>query len=100
MTLPVLMPFYFLFSIFFFELLLVGHFGFYFSISQSTGNIEGREREIALLSLRFYIFYGYYELGPDNPPYAAKFYNCCGAARPVSMFRMMTIDPSALIIRW
>ncbi|XP_047338800.1 uncharacterized protein LOC124942357 [Impatiens glandulifera] len=21
----------------------------------------------------------YYELGPDDPPYAAKFYDCCGA---------------------
>ncbi|CAN6573604.1 unnamed protein product [Malus baccata var. baccata] len=24
----------------------------------------------------------YYELGPDNPPYAAKFYNFCGAEDP------------------
>ncbi|RXI01281.1 hypothetical protein DVH24_001515 [Malus domestica] len=35
----------------------------------------------------------YDELGPDKPPYAVKFYNCCGAALPVSMFRMMAIDP-------
>lgn len=24
----------------------------------------------------------YYELGPDDPPYAAKFYDCCGAEDP------------------
>ncbi|CAH9110931.1 unnamed protein product [Cuscuta europaea] len=24
----------------------------------------------------------YYELGPDDPPYAAKFYDCCGAENP------------------
>nr|GEX81580.1 hypothetical protein [Tanacetum cinerariifolium] len=24
----------------------------------------------------------YYELGPDDPPYAAKFYDCCGAEEP------------------
>ncbi|XXG77926.1 hypothetical protein AAC387_Pa08g1977 [Persea americana] len=24
----------------------------------------------------------YYELGPDEPPYAAKFYDCCGAEDP------------------
>ncbi|KAJ8761700.1 hypothetical protein K2173_004476 [Erythroxylum novogranatense] len=24
----------------------------------------------------------YYELGPDDPPYAAKFYDCCGAEQP------------------
>ncbi|GJZ95697.1 hypothetical protein Tco_1442198 [Tanacetum coccineum] len=26
--------------------------------------------------------YRYYELGPDDPPYAAKFYDCCGAEEP------------------
>ncbi|CAI0421339.1 unnamed protein product [Linum tenue] len=25
---------------------------------------------------------GYYELGPNDPPYAAKFYDCCGAEQP------------------
>ncbi|KAL9379517.1 hypothetical protein Peur_027999 [Populus x canadensis] len=24
----------------------------------------------------------YYELGPEDPPYAAKFYDCCGAEDP------------------
>ncbi|XP_028789094.1 uncharacterized protein LOC114745119 [Neltuma alba] len=24
----------------------------------------------------------YYELGPNDPPYAAKFYDCCGAEDP------------------
>ncbi|KAL9268805.1 hypothetical protein AKJ16_DCAP17162 [Drosera capensis] len=24
----------------------------------------------------------YCELGPDNPPYAAKFFDCCGAEDP------------------
>ncbi|KAI3995936.1 hypothetical protein MKX01_039655 [Papaver californicum] len=24
----------------------------------------------------------YYELGPDDPPYAAKFYDCCGDEDP------------------
>ncbi|KAF3651827.1 putative WEB family protein, chloroplastic-like [Capsicum annuum] len=24
----------------------------------------------------------YYELGPGDPPYAAKFYDCCGAEDP------------------
>ncbi|XP_024526778.1 uncharacterized protein LOC9634368 [Selaginella moellendorffii] len=24
----------------------------------------------------------YYELGPDDPPYDAKFYDCCGAEDP------------------
>ncbi|KAL3688475.1 hypothetical protein R1sor_014784 [Riccia sorocarpa] len=24
----------------------------------------------------------YYELGPSDPPYAAKFYDCCGAEEP------------------
>ncbi|KFK40829.1 hypothetical protein AALP_AA2G046900 [Arabis alpina] len=24
----------------------------------------------------------YYELGPKDPPYAAKFYDCCGAEDP------------------
>ncbi|KAF3432644.1 hypothetical protein FNV43_RR23746 [Rhamnella rubrinervis] len=24
----------------------------------------------------------YYELGPDDPPYPAKFYDCCGAEDP------------------
>ncbi|CAH1436729.1 unnamed protein product [Lactuca virosa] len=24
----------------------------------------------------------YYELGPNDPPYAAKFYDCCGAEEP------------------
>lgn len=24
----------------------------------------------------------YYELGDDDPPYAAKFYDCCGAEDP------------------
>ncbi|XP_034710421.1 uncharacterized protein LOC117933136 isoform X1 [Vitis riparia] len=28
------------------------------------------------------MFDGYYELGPDDPPYAAKFYDCCGAEDP------------------
>ncbi|CAM8930441.1 unnamed protein product [Rhodiola kirilowii] len=26
----------------------------------------------------------YYELGPDDPPYAAKFYDCCGAEDPAA----------------
>nr|GMD49549.1 uncharacterized protein LOC114168822 isoform X2 [Ipomoea batatas] len=30
----------------------------------------------------FGIFSWYYELGPDDPPYAAKFYDCCGAEDP------------------
>ncbi|KAL9296167.1 hypothetical protein ACSQ67_022063 [Phaseolus vulgaris] len=29
-----------------------------------------------------YNFLWYYELGPDDPPYAAKFYDCCGAEDP------------------
>ncbi|KAL5724875.1 hypothetical protein ACHQM5_008084 [Ranunculus cassubicifolius] len=24
----------------------------------------------------------YYELGPDDPPYAAQFFDCCGAEDP------------------
>jgi len=24
----------------------------------------------------------YYELGPDDPPYAAKFWDCCGSEDP------------------
>lgn len=24
----------------------------------------------------------YYELGPDDPPYAAKYFDCCGAEEP------------------
>ncbi|KAF9670426.1 hypothetical protein SADUNF_Sadunf13G0067700 [Salix dunnii] len=28
------------------------------------------------------VFGGYYELGPEDPPYAAKFYDCCGAEDP------------------
>ncbi|XP_017237703.1 uncharacterized protein LOC108210799 isoform X1 [Daucus carota subsp. sativus] len=27
----------------------------------------------------------YYELGPDDPPYAAKFYDCCGAEDPEAL---------------
>ena len=27
-------------------------------------------------------FSRYYELGPDDPPYDAKFYDCCGAEDP------------------
>lgn len=30
----------------------------------------------------FVILLRYYELGPDDPPYAAKFYDCCGAENP------------------
>ncbi|XP_024376328.1 uncharacterized protein [Physcomitrium patens] len=26
----------------------------------------------------------YYELGPDDPPYAAKFWDCCGSEDPAS----------------
>ncbi|KAG0474498.1 hypothetical protein HPP92_014184, partial [Vanilla planifolia] len=29
-----------------------------------------------------YVVSRYYELGPDDPPYAAKFYDCCGAEDP------------------
>ncbi|KAK9994107.1 hypothetical protein SO802_023810 [Lithocarpus litseifolius] len=33
---------------------------------------------------RFLLLFGlrYYELGPNDPPYAAKFYDCCGAEDP------------------
>lgn len=27
----------------------------------------------------------YYELGPNDPPYAAKFYDCCGAEDPEAL---------------
>ncbi|CAD5174608.1 unnamed protein product [Musa acuminata subsp. malaccensis] len=27
----------------------------------------------------------YYELRPDDPPYAAKFYDCCGAEDPEAL---------------
>ncbi|OMO96599.1 hypothetical protein COLO4_15187 [Corchorus olitorius] len=27
----------------------------------------------------------YYELKPDDPPYAAKFYDCCGAEDPEAL---------------
>ncbi|XP_027909588.1 uncharacterized protein LOC114168822 isoform X2 [Vigna unguiculata] len=33
-------------------------------------------------SYSLYNFLWYYELGPDDPPYAAKFYDCCGAEDP------------------
>lgn len=29
-----------------------------------------------------FFLHRYYELGPDDPPYAAKFYDCCGAENP------------------
>lgn len=37
-----------------------------------------------LTSGRFLLLFGlrYYELGPNDPPYAAKFYDCCGAEDP------------------
>lgn len=30
----------------------------------------------------FFLERRYYELGPNDPPYAAKFYDCCGAEDP------------------
>jgi len=30
----------------------------------------------------FLVGWRYYELGPEDPPYAAKFYDCCGAEDP------------------
>ena len=37
-----------------------------------------------LTSGRFLLLFDirYYELGPNDPPYAAKFYDCCGAEDP------------------
>ena len=44
----------------------------------------------------------YYELKPDDPPYAAKFYDCCGAEDPVipgccTSFHVSYDDPWNLI---
>ena len=44
----------------------------------------------------------YYELKPDDPPYAAKFYDCCGAEDPVipgccTSFHISYDDPWKLI---
>ncbi|RXH93267.1 hypothetical protein DVH24_013843, partial [Malus domestica] len=48
----------------------------------------------------------YYELGPDNPSYAAKFYDFCGAEDPEASscttsfhVSMMTIDPYNVTIQ-
>jgi hypothetical protein len=35
-----------------------------------------------IVGVAMYVCWRYYELGPNDPPYAAKFYDCCGAEDP------------------
>ena len=41
--------------------------------------------EFATYFLPLWIDRRYYELRPDDPPYAAKFYDCCGAEDPEAL---------------
>ncbi|TYH34328.1 hypothetical protein ES332_D13G121600v1 [Gossypium tomentosum] len=41
--------------------------------------------EYLYLVMMHLTFSRYYELKPDDPPYAAKFYDCCGAENPEAL---------------
>ncbi|QHN99660.1 uncharacterized protein DS421_13g399770 [Arachis hypogaea] len=49
---------------------------------------QKRNMIVSSHAMIFYIWdhcsfkFRYYELGPNDPPYAAKFYDCCGAEDP------------------
>ncbi|CAL5367980.1 unnamed protein product [Camellia sinensis] len=43
--------------------------------------IDGQSLVQKCLEMHWVTFM-YYELGPEDPPYAAKFYDCCGAEDP------------------